>query len=55
MEFGFEGKMPFRRNRFGFVTGTIVELVPTKVGNRRADGCMLFTTVEDMDGNTVNL
>ena len=54
MEFGFEGKMPFRRNRFGFVTGTIVELVPTKVGNRRADGCMLFTTVEDMDGNTVN-
>ena len=31
-----------------------MELVPTRIGNRRADGCMLFITVEDMDGNTVN-
>lgn len=54
MEFEIGENMPFRRNRFGFVTGTIVEMVPTRMGNRRAEGCMLFTTVEDLDGNTVN-
>ena len=43
-----------RRSRFGFVQGTIVDIVPTRMGNRRADGCMMFVTVEDMDGNTVN-
>lgn len=45
---------PYRRNSFGAVTGTIVDMVPTRMGNRRAEGCMIFTTVEDMDGNTVN-
>lgn len=54
MDFNFNGRMPFRRNRFGSVTGTIVDMVPTRIGNRRADGCMIFTTVEDTDGNTVN-
>lgn len=53
MDFTFGDRTAFGRSRFGFVTGTIVELVPTRVGNRRADGCMLFT-VEDMDGNIVN-
>ena len=36
------------------VTGTIVDMVPTRTGNRRANGCMIFVTIEDMDGNTVN-
>ena len=48
------GISPLKRNRFESVTGTIVDMVPTRVGNRRADGCMVFVTLEDMDGNTVN-
>jgi len=57
MNFGgmnFGGMNPNRRSSFGFITGTIVDMVPTRMGNRRANGCMIFTTVEDMDGNTVN-
>ena len=54
MDFNFNGRVPFRRNRFGQVKGTIVDMVPTRIGNRRANGCMIFATVEDMDGNTVN-
>jgi len=45
---------PFRRNRFEAVTGTIVDLVPARIGNRRGNGCMLFVTLENEDGNTVN-
>lgn len=48
------GIPPLRRNRFASVTGTIVDIVPTRVGNHRASGCMSFVTMEDMDGNTVN-
>lgn len=48
------GMNPYRRNSFGAVTGTIVDMVPTRMGNRRMNGCMIFTTIEDMDGNTVN-
>ena len=54
MDFNFNGRMPFRRSRFGQVKGTIVDMVPARIGNRRANGCMIFATVEDMDGNTVN-
>lgn len=54
MDFNFGGRMPFRRNRFSSVTGIIVELLPMRIGNRRANGCMLFATLEDKDGNTVN-
>lgn len=54
MDGQMNGGMPGRRSRFGFVTGTIVEIVPSRIGNRRAEGCMNFVTVEDMDGNTVN-
>ena len=54
MDFNSNGRMPFRRNRFGSVTGTIVDMVPTRIGNRRANGCMIFVTLEDTDGNTVN-
>lgn len=43
-----------RRSRFGSVSGTIVDMVPAGMGNRRTNGCMLFVTVEDMDGNMVN-
>ena len=54
MDFNFSGRMPLRRNCFGSVTGTIVDMVPTRIGNRRANGCMIFVTIEDTDGNTVN-
>lgn len=54
MDFNFNGRMPLKRSRFGQVTGTIVDMVPTRVGNRRADGCMIFVTLEDSDGNIVN-
>lgn len=29
-------------------------MVPTRIGNRRANGCMIFVTLEDMNENTVN-
>lgn len=54
MDFNFGGRMPVRRKRFEGVTGTIVDIVPARMGNRRAEGCMLFVTLEDMNGNTVN-
>ncbi len=54
MDVYFNNGMQFRRKRFGSVTGTIVDIVPMRMGNRRADGCMLFVTLEDMNGNTVN-
>lgn len=54
MDIHFDDRTSFRRKRFGFVTGTIVDLVPTRIGSRRANGCMIFATVEDTDGNTVN-
>ena len=54
MDYNFSGRVPMRRNRFGSIQGTIVDIVPTRMGNRRADGCMMYMTVEDMDGNTVN-
>ncbi|MBE5883971.1 MAG: hypothetical protein E7291_06100 [Lachnospiraceae bacterium] len=44
----------FWRNSFGSMTGTIVEMTPMRLGNRRADACRIFVTVEDMDGNTIN-
>lgn len=54
MDFVFEQNKPFKRNRFGSITGTIVDMVPTRIGSRRANGCVLFVTLEDTDGNTVN-
>lgn len=48
---GSQGK----RSRYGSVTGTVVEMVPARMGSRRADGCVIFVTVEDSDGNTVNV
>lgn len=48
------GRPNIRRNRFEPVTGTIVEMTPARVGNRRTNGCMTFVTLEGADGNTVN-
>lgn len=48
------GYRPYRQGLFAKVTGTIVDLSPMRMGNRKSDGCMLFATVEDEDGNTVN-
>lgn len=39
--------------RYAHITGTIVNLDPTRTG-RRVDGCTIFATLEDGDGNTVN-
>lgn len=54
MDLDFGGRRPGQGSRFGSVTGTIVDIVPTRIGSRRADGCMLFVTLEDAEGNTVN-
>lgn len=54
MDYNLSGGMPLRRNHFASVTGTIVEMLPSGTGSRRADGCISFVTVEDTDGNTVN-
>lgn len=54
MEFLFDDRTSCQKNRFGSVTGTIVDMVPTRIGNSRANGCIIFVTVEDLDGNTVN-
>lgn len=54
MDFRFNGMRPYRRNSFASVTGMIVDMTPAQMGNRRTNGCMIFITVEDADGNTVN-
>ena len=40
--------------RYGSITGTIVDMIPARMGNGRSNGCMVFADVEDMDGNLVN-
>lgn len=54
MDYRLNGKMPAVPNRYGSVTGTIVDLIPTRQGNGRTDGCVTFVEMEDMDGNTVH-
>ena len=49
------GGLPGGNPRFGFVSGTIVDIVPTMQGNRRANGCILFMTIEDGNGEIVNI
>ncbi|MCM1045357.1 MAG: hypothetical protein NC417_07590 [Candidatus Gastranaerophilales bacterium] len=39
--------------RFASVTGTIVEMAPTKM-RRQVNGCTIFVTLEDENGGTVN-
>lgn len=54
MDFNLDVMTPYRRNSFGSVSGIIVEMVPTRARDRRANPCVIFTTIEDTDGNTVN-
>ena len=49
------GGLPGENPRFGFVNGTIVDIVPTMQGNRRANGCILFMTLENENGEIVNV
>lgn len=56
MDFEFQnGGMNSRNPRFGWVRGTIVDMMPTRQGGRRADGCVLFVTLETEKGETVNI
>lgn len=54
MDFIMNDRMSARRKRFGSVTGTIVDLVPARMGGNRANGCMLFASLENREGNLVN-
>lgn len=54
MDFNNSMMNPYRRKSFNSVEGTIVDIEPTRIGNRRANGCMIFVSVEDTDGNMVN-
>ena len=49
-----EGR-PGDNPRFGQVRGTVVDIVPTRQGNRRLSGCILMVTVENEDGEIVNV
>lgn len=51
---GMPGMNSMRKGTFASVKGTIVDMIPTRMGNRRVNPCMIYTTIEDMDGNTVN-
>ena len=37
-------RRPVRRNSFASVRGTIVELLPSRIGGRRVDPCTIFAT-----------
>ena len=52
MDYRFNGRNPYKRNSFGSVAGIIVDITPARVNNRRADGCVIFMTVEDENGDT---
>lgn len=47
------GNQLSRGSRYASITGTIVDMVPTRT-NRQVSGCTIFITLEDEDGNTVN-
>lgn len=51
MQFGGNRR---REKSYQGVQGTIVSMEPTRIGSRRADGCMMFVGLEDQDGNLVN-
>lgn len=53
MDMQFNGR-PRREKSYRGVQGTIVSIEPTRIGNRRADGCMMFVSLEDQEGNLVN-
>ena len=43
-----------REKSYRGVQGTIVSIEPTRIGNRRADGCLMFVGLENQDGDLVN-
>ncbi len=53
MDMQFNGNSRREKSYHG-VQGTIVSMEPTRIGNSRADGCMMFVGLEDQDGNLVN-
>lgn len=53
MDMQFNGNRR-REKSYRGVQGMIVSMEPTRIGNRRADGCMMFVGLEDQDGNLVN-
>ena len=56
MDFNFNnGGNNARNPKFGWVRGTIVDIMPTRQGGRRANGCILFVTLETEDGEMVNV
>ena len=52
---GNDERRPVITPRYGQVRGRIVDMVPAAQGNRRANGCVLFATVEKEDGETVHV
>ena len=54
MDYNFDFRNPYQSMTFYSVEGTIVDMEPTRIGNRKADGCQMFVSIEDMDGNIVN-
>lgn len=49
------GGMDERSPMFGQVRGTIVDIAPANFGNRRVNNCVLFISLENEDGNPVNV
>lgn len=45
---------PFPRNTFYSIEGVIVNMEAARMGSRREDGCRLFITIENMDGNLIH-
>ncbi len=43
-----------REKSYRGVQGTIVSIEPTRIGNRRADRCLMFVGLENQDGDLVN-
>ena len=48
MDYIRNGRIPAVVNRFGSITGTIVDMVPTRQGNGRTDGCVTFVDFETL-------
>ena len=54
MDYNFDRRNMLRRGRYLSIKGKIISVEPTRFGNRRADGCMMFVGIEAMDGSMVN-
>lgn len=55
MDFNFNRMNSYRRSsNFIKAEGIIVDIQPARIGNRRANGCMMFVLIEDTNGNMIN-